>query len=265
MATRRAGRWAWPIAEVLCLQAGSAAQAQAITLRLADSFPAGRHIWMNVTRWFRDQVTERTARRVKFHYDPTEQFGNVKDTLSLTRTGVGYVAHVASFFITDQLPLCGAAELPFGLTTSCECARARYKLTADGIAADRELKPNSIRLLFMIVLPPNRILVRGPGLKTIESVRSPKVRSGKAKEPAVQALGAVPIEIATPDPITDRRAAPSTACCSIIQACTCVAEIEFAGDDMARIAQEMSEIGKARAKDCGKPGSQIHGFEEALH
>jgi TRAP-type C4-dicarboxylate transport system substrate-binding protein len=75
MAARRAVGWAWPMAAVFCLQAASAATAQEITLRLADSFPAGHYIRVKVTRWFMDQVAERTAGRIKFQYSPAEQLG----------------------------------------------------------------------------------------------------------------------------------------------------------------------------------------------
>jgi hypothetical protein len=48
-----------------------------------------------------------------------------------------------------------------------------------------------------------------------------------------------------------------------------VAEIEFAGTDKARIAEEMSGIGKVWAMELdqrGKPGTQIlNAFEKALH
>jgi TRAP-type C4-dicarboxylate transport system substrate-binding protein len=120
--------------------------------------------------------------------------------LSLTQTGVADIAYVAPSFITDKLPLSDVAELPLGFSTSCEGTRAYYKLAADGIIADRELKPNRIRLLFTIVLPPYQVFLRGAGLNTIESVKGLKIQtSGKANELAVQALGAVPIQIATPD------------------------------------------------------------------
>jgi TRAP-type C4-dicarboxylate transport system substrate-binding protein len=341
MAARCALRWAWPMAAALCLQAASTAPAQEITLRVADSFPAGHYISVKVTRWFMDQVAERTAGRVKFQYYPAEQLGKVKDMLSLTQTGVADIAYVAPSFITDKLPLSGVAELPLGFTTSCEGTRAYYKLAADGIIADRELKPNSIRLLFTIVLPPYQIFLRGPGLKTIENVKGLKIRtSGKAKELAVQALGAVPIQIATPDvyqalsrgtidgmlfpyasiysydlqdliksaslganfgsftviyAIGERRwrslppeiqsvliavGQEATARgCQISQETETadqarlkglgVAEIEFAGTDKARIAEEMSGIGKVWAMELdqrGKPGTQIlDAFEKALH
>jgi TRAP-type C4-dicarboxylate transport system substrate-binding protein len=201
MVVRSAGQWARPVAAALCLQgAVAAAQAQEITLRLADSFPAGHYIAEKTTRWFMEQVTERTGHKIKFQYYPAEQLGKVKDMLSITQTGVADIAYIAPSFITDKLPLSSVAELPLDFTTSCEGTRAYYKLAAEGILAEKEQKPNNIRLLFTIVLPPYQVFLRGPGLKSLDSLKGLKIRtSGKPKELAIQTLGAVPIQIATPD------------------------------------------------------------------
>ena len=178
----------------------AAAAADTITLRVADSFPSGHYISEKVTRWYLEQVTERTAGKVKFQYYPAEQLGKAKDLLSLTQTGVVDIGYVAPSFATDKLPLSGVAELPLSFTTSCEGTHAFYKLATDGIVAERELKPNNVRMLFTVVLPPYQIFFHGAGLHSLADIRNQKIRtSGKAKELALQALGAVPIQIASPD------------------------------------------------------------------
>ena len=174
--------------------------AEPITLRLADSFPAGHYISDKVTRWFIDQVTERTGHKVAFQYYPAEQLGKAKDLLSLTQSGVVDIGYVAPSFVTDKLPLSGVAELPLSFTTSCEGTHAFYKLATDGIIAERELKPSNVRVLFTIVLPPYQVFFHGIGLHGLSDLRNQKIRtSGKAKELALQELGAVPIQIASPD------------------------------------------------------------------
>jgi TRAP-type C4-dicarboxylate transport system substrate-binding protein len=186
---------------VLALGASGARAADPVTLRLADSFPAGHYIADKVTKWFMQQVTERANGAVKFEYYPAEQLGKAKDMLALVGNGVADIAYVAPSFTTDKLPLSGVAELPLGFSTSCEGTNAFYKLAGEGgIIAQRELAPNNVRLLFTLVLPPYQVFLRGPNLKSIADVKGLKIRtSGKAKELAVQALGAVPIQIATPD------------------------------------------------------------------
>jgi TRAP-type C4-dicarboxylate transport system substrate-binding protein len=180
---------------------GSAVAADTANLRLADTFPASHYIADKVTKWFMKTVTERSNGAIKFEYYPAEQLGKAKDMLSLVGNGVADIAYVAPSFVTDKLPLSGVAELPLSFTTSCQGTRAFYSLAKEGgLVAERELTPNNVRLLFTIVLPPYQVFVRGRDLKSIADIKSLKIRtSGKAKELAVRAMGAVPIQIATPD------------------------------------------------------------------
>lgn len=180
---------------------GTPALAQTTNLRLADTFPASHYIADKITKWFMQTATERSNGAVKFEYYPAEQLGKAKDMLTLVSNGVADIAYVAPSFVTDKLPLSGVAELPLGFTTSCQGTRAFYSLVNEGgVIAQRELAPNNVRLLFTIVLPPYQVFVRGRDLKSVSDVKGLKIRtSGKAKELAVRALGAVPIQIATPD------------------------------------------------------------------
>ncbi|QGY05165.1 C4-dicarboxylate ABC transporter [Methylobacterium mesophilicum SR1.6/6] len=194
-------RRSFRLGAVVLALSGGPAFAQTTNLRLADTFPASHYIADKITKWFMQTATERSNGAVKFEYYPAEQLGKAKDMLTLVGNGVADIAYVAPSFVTDKLPLSGVAELPLGFTTSCQGTRAFYSLANEaGVIAQRELAPNNVRLLFTVVLPPYQVFVRGRDLKSIADVKSLKIRtSGKAKELAVRALGAVPIQIATPD------------------------------------------------------------------
>ncbi len=191
-----------PFASAVIVTAAAIAPAAAdpVTLRVADSFPSGHYISEQVTKWFMERVTKETGNAVAFQYYPSEQLGKAKDILALTQTGVADIGYVAPSFVTDKLPLSVVAELPLRFSTSCEGTKAFYKLATDGILAQRELAPNGVRLLFTIVLPPYQIFLRGAAFPGIEALKGLKIRtSGKAKELAVQKLGAVSLQIASPD------------------------------------------------------------------
>jgi TRAP-type C4-dicarboxylate transport system substrate-binding protein len=174
--------------------------ADATTLRVADSFPAGHYISDQITKWFMERVTSETGGKVAFQYYPSEQLGKAKDLLSLTQTGVTDIGYVAPSFVTDKLPLSVVAELPLHFSKSCEGTRAFYKLATDGILAERELKPAGVRLLFTVVLPPYQIFLRNTSFPDVDAIKGLKIRtSGSAKELAVQRLGAVSLQIASPD------------------------------------------------------------------
>jgi len=174
--------------------------ADAVTLRVADSFPGGHYISEQVTKWFMDHVASQTGNKIAFQYYPSEQLGKAKDLLSLTQTGVVDIGYVAPSFVTDKLPLSVVAELPLHFSKSCEGTAAFYKLATEGILAKRELEPAGVRLLFAIVLPPYQVFLRSPAFPGIDALKGLKIRtSGKAKELAVQKLGAVSLQIASPD------------------------------------------------------------------
>jgi len=176
------------------------ASAADIALRVADSFPSGHYISEQVTKWYMDRVTKETDNKVTFQYYPSEQLGKAKDILKLTQTGVADIGYVAPAFVTDKLPLSVVAELPLGFSTSCAGTMAYYKLASDGIIAQRELAPNGVKLLFAIVLPPYQVFLRSGSFSDLNSLNGAKIRTtGNAKELAVKKLGAVPLQIATPD------------------------------------------------------------------
>jgi len=176
------------------------ASAADITLRVADSFPSGHYISEQVTKWYMDRVVKETGDKVAFQYYPSEQLGKAKDILKLTQTGVADIGYIAPAFVTDKLPLSVVAELPLSFSTACAGTHAFYKLASDGIIAQRELAPNGVKLLFAIVLPPYQIFLRNASFSGIDAIKGLKIRtSGKAKELAVEKLGAVPLQIASPD------------------------------------------------------------------
>lgn len=187
------------LAPCILLQTAPALAAD-ITLRVADSFPSGHYISEQVTKWYMDRVTKETGDKVAFQYFPSEQLGKAKDILKLTQTGVADIGYVAPAFVTDKLPLSVVAELPLSFSTSCVGTNAFYKLASEGIIAQRELAPNGVKLLFAIVLPPYQIFLRSASFAGIDAIKGLKIRTtGKAKELAVQKLGAVPLQIASPD------------------------------------------------------------------
>ena len=188
-------------AAVVFLSAGLAQAADAIKLRVADSFPHGHYIGEKITKVWLDELTKRSNGALTFEYYPGEQLGKVKDMLTLTQSGVTDIGYVPPSFVTDKMPLSAVAELPTNFTESCQGTLAYFKLAhAGGILDKTEFVPAGIRLLFTIVLPPYQVFLgkkQIEGLKTFEGL---KIRSsGGAKELAVRKIGAVPISMSTPE------------------------------------------------------------------
>lgn len=192
--------WVWPSMAALLL-AGTA-WAEPVKLRVADSFPNGHFISEKITKPWIAKIQERTKGELALEYYPAEQLGKAKDILALTGSGVVDIGYVAPAFVGDKLPLSVVAELPLDFKSSCEATPAFYKLsTGNGILAKQEFEPNKVRVLWTVVLVPYQVAL-GPkakleGLKSLQGI---KLRTtGGAKEIAIRELGAVPVQIPSPE------------------------------------------------------------------
>lgn len=179
----------------------SAANAQTLKLRVADSFPVGHYVAKYATKYWMSEVTRLTNQGVEFEYYPAEQLGKARDMLSLVQTGVADVAYVAPAYISDKLPLSAVVELPFGFASSCIGTKAYWRMATDGgVLVKRELAPLGVRVLFALMLPPNQVVLAKARFDGIKSLEGMKIRtSGGAKELMLRKLKAVPIQVAAPE------------------------------------------------------------------
>jgi TRAP-type C4-dicarboxylate transport system substrate-binding protein len=179
-----------------------AAGAQPVKLKVADSFPTTHWISVNITRHMMARAKEMTNGAVDFEYYPAEQLGKAKDLLSLANSGVSDISYVAPAFVGEKMPLSVVGELPLPTNSgsSCPLTMAYWKIAQPGGILDkREFAPNGVRLLFTIVLPPYQITTK-PNFASIKDISGMKVRTtGAPKELALRKLGAVPVQIPSPE------------------------------------------------------------------
>jgi len=122
--------------------------------------------------------------------------------MALALSGVSDISYVAPAFVSDKLPLSVVAELPEGFDASCPGTRAYWKLVKEGGLLDEiEIKPAGMKVLFALVLDPYQIFVtKGQELAGLDSFSGKKIRTtGGAKELALRKIGAVPVQIPTPE------------------------------------------------------------------
>ena len=129
-----------------------------ITLRLADSLPAGHVIHEMVAKPFMELVTKATNGQVTFQHFPSEQLGKAKDMAQLTALGVMDLAYIVPSYSSDKFPLTAVAELPGIFETECQGSLAFYKISHNGgILETKEFGPNQLRPLVTIALPAYQI------------------------------------------------------------------------------------------------------------
>lgn len=191
------------LAVAVAVASGAAhAQDATLTLRLADSLPAGHIIHASVTRPFIEAVEQRTGGKVVISHYPAEQLGKAKDMLRLTQSGVVDIGYIVPSYASDKMPLTAVAELPGGFRDACQATAAYWALSRDGqFLAEKEFVPNGIRPLITFVLPTYQILLstRKPinGLADLEGL---KIRTaGGALDLMMRGIKAVPIRMSPPE------------------------------------------------------------------
>lgn len=177
-------------------------QAQTVTLRIADSLPAGHVIHDVVTKPFMEEIEKESKGKIKFQHFPGGQLGKAKDLLSLTQSGVVDVGYVVPAYQSDKMPLTAAMELPGVYTDYCQGMRAFYTLTHDnGYLAQNEFAPNKVVPLISFMLPPYQIVIGSK--RKIESLADfvgLKVRSaGGAMDFMLKQLNVVPVRMTPPE------------------------------------------------------------------
>lgn len=185
-------------AATLSAFSGTAAADDTVTLRVADSLPAGHYVVNLMHKWM-DDVTKRTNGKVRFEYYGSEQLGKARDLLDLTLSGVADISYVAPSYVTEKLPLSSIGELPGEFSSSCAGTPAYWAIArGDGILAKRELGPRGVRLMFTVLGAPFQINARKK-FAAVGDIAGMKLRSyGAHQDTAVGLIGGVPIRMAGP-------------------------------------------------------------------
>src|SRR5258707_7507600 len=186
----------------LATAAYPAAAQEKITLRLAESLPAGSAIRELVARRFVELVTRGTGGQVPCQESPAEQLGKAKDMAQLTVAGVADISYIVPSYSSEKYPLTAVAELPGIFQTECQGSLAFYKISHNGgILETKEFGPNQLRPLVTIALPAYQIqLATSREVKSAKDLEGLKIRTtGGAMDLMMRSIGGVPVRMAAPE------------------------------------------------------------------
>lgn len=178
------------------------AQAQTVTLRIADSLPAGHVIHRVITKPFMEEVEKESKGLIRFQHFPGGQLGKANDLLSLTQSGVVDIGYVVPAYQSDKMPLTAAMELPGAYADYCQGMRAFYSLSHEnGYLAKNEFAPNKVVPLVTFMLTPYQIVIGSSRkIETLEELGGLKVRSaGGAMDFMLKQLNVVPVRMTPPE------------------------------------------------------------------
>lgn len=179
---------------------GVRAQAQELTIKVADSFPPKHNIANHGTRWWMDRVTELSGGKVKFQYFGAEQLGKLKDMLSLLQAGATDIAYVPPTFFEGKMPLSSVHSLPNLFSTSHVGGLAFHDTSLNTAILKEDYLRNGIRPMWGTMTSTYNIFTRNKPVRTVADLKGMKIRSaGGYQDDAVRLLGAVPIDIPSPE------------------------------------------------------------------
>lgn len=171
-----------------------------ITLRLADSFPPNHIIAQHGTQWWMKRVEELTDGEVMFEYFGSEQMGKVKDYLALTQGGAIDIAYIPPSYYDDRMPLSTVHNLPNLFSKSEVGSQAFYKTVLDTPLHETDFLKNGIRFLWGAMVGSYNIFTTNKPVQTVGDLQGLQLKAGGASlNEAVRLLGAVPINIPTPE------------------------------------------------------------------
>nr|MBF0682048.1 TRAP transporter substrate-binding protein DctP [Pseudomonas sp.] len=189
------------MASVMALLAMPAQAQEKIKLKFADWMPTSHYTVVHGAHPFMDKATELSKGRIEFQYFPSEQLGKAKDLLTLVQSGAADIVDISPSYISDKFALSSVAELPAMFTTACQGSYAYAELAAEGgILAEREFKPNRIRVLASIAYAPYKVATVGQKVETVKDFSGLKLRTaGGAMDLTATQLGAVSVRMPGPD------------------------------------------------------------------
>jgi TRAP-type C4-dicarboxylate transport system substrate-binding protein len=176
------------------------AAADTITVRISEHFPITHIGSQSGAQAFIQRVEELVPGRVDFQHYPGEQLARAAGQLDAVRTGVADMAVVGLVYVTGQMPLSTAVEIPGLYTDAMQGARAFTHLARNDLL-EIEYLSQGVRPLFNFVVTPFQLLrTEKEPLTDLSQLQGEPLRvAGATGELIANSLGAVGVAISPTD------------------------------------------------------------------
>ena len=174
--------------------------AETVTLRITDQFPLTHFASKTGSQAFMKRVEKMAPGKVKFKHYPAGQLGKAAGLLDTVKNRVADIASVGIVYVSDRMPLSGAAMLP-GLFNSVSAGTKAFKKLAENELMEAEFLRHGVRPLWVSLAPVYQIqLVSKKTITSVDDLKGKKLRTaGAIMELTAKALGATPVTIGPSD------------------------------------------------------------------
>lgn len=182
------------------LFAATTALAEPVTLRLADQFPLTHFASKTGSQAFIKQVDATSNNTVTIKHFPAQQLAKAAGMLDAVKNRVADIAVCGVVYVSDRMPLSGAAMLPGLFNEVTKGARAYTKL-ANKELLEAEFLRHGVRPLWVSLAPVYQIqLTSKESITSLDDIKGKKLRTaGAIMELTAKALGATPVTIGPSD------------------------------------------------------------------
>lgn len=184
----------------LILFAATNAMADSVTLRLADQFPLTHFASKTGSQAFIQKVDEMSNNTIKIKHFPAQQLAKAAGMLDAVKNRVADIAVCGVVYVSDRMPLSGAAMLP-GLFNEVTAGTRAYTKLANHELLEAEFLRHGVRPLWVSLAPVYQLqLTSKESITSLEDIKGKKLRTaGAIMELTAKALGATPVTIGPSD------------------------------------------------------------------
>ncbi len=168
---------------------------ETFTYRLATGSPEMDNPTTNEFKEWAANVEEATNGRLKIEIYWAGTLGESKDALAMLDSGIADMVMEGYGFFVDTFPISDVITLPYLVTSTVACGTLMNSLLADGLLPEYD----NIKLLMFKPQDPV-MLFCNEKITKLEDLEGLKIRTNtQGWTNVVEALGGVPVSVATPD------------------------------------------------------------------
>jgi TRAP-type C4-dicarboxylate transport system substrate-binding protein len=174
--------------------------AETVTLRLADQFPLTHFASKTGSQAFIKQVDAMSNKTITIKHFPAQQLAKASGMLDAVKNRVADIAVCGVVYVSDRMPLSGAAMLP-GLFNDVTTGTRAYTKLANKELLEAEFLRHGVRPLWVSLAPVYQLqLVSKESITSLDDIKGKKLRTaGAIMELTAKSLGATPVTIGPSD------------------------------------------------------------------
>ena len=167
-----------------------------MTLRFGTNIPTKHYLSRQGDQVFNEAVEKLSCNRIKIQYFPSSQLGKAADMITSANSGVADIVAASPPYVSAQMPLANAFDLPQILPNADVGSRALYKVATDPKTEiyKNDFERNGLHFLYGSTLPLYQIVTVKVPIRKLSDIKGLQLRSaGGAQDWVVKALGAIPV------------------------------------------------------------------------